>query len=248
MVPDAVTKVSFNVGSHGRLVGVASGNPHNADSFKLPRRYTWHGQALAIVGSDGTAGPLTLSATAPGLCAASVTLPVFAPVVSRKTHGNAGTFDLPLPLTGTPAVECRRPDASGGYQLVFSFDRALSFAGAATLQAGTATVASTVLGPQPNQVTVNLSNVADAQHLVVSLGSVLDGAGAALGALSAPMDVLIGDTGANGSVNAADVAQTKAQSGMATTTGNYREDVNEDGVVNAADVALVKSRSGNSLP
>ena len=33
-------------------------------------------------------------------------------VVSRKTHGAAGNFDINLPLTGTPGVECRRVAAA----------------------------------------------------------------------------------------------------------------------------------------
>ena len=60
--------------------------------------------------------------------------------------------------------------------------------------------------------------------------------------------MLVGDTGGNGSVNAADVGQTKSQSGNAVSGTNFREDVNADGSVNASDVGLVKSRSGNGLP
>ena len=60
--------------------------------------------------------------------------------------------------------------------------------------------------------------------------------------------LLIGDTNGNGSVNASDIAQTKAQSGMAACPPNFREDVNGDGAINASDIALVKFNVGNSLP
>ena len=39
--------------------------------------------------------------------------------VSRKTHGGAGTFDIPLPLSGEPGVECR--SSGGNHTLVFTF-------------------------------------------------------------------------------------------------------------------------------
>ena len=39
--------------------------------------------------------------------------------VSRKTHGAAGVFDIALPLSGTPGVECR--SGAGGHTLVFTF-------------------------------------------------------------------------------------------------------------------------------
>jgi hypothetical protein len=62
------------------------------------------------------------------------------------------------------------------------------------------------------------------------------------------MSILIGDTNDNGTVNASDVAQTKAQSGQTITNSNFREDVNGNGVINASDVSLVKSKSGTGVP
>jgi beta-galactosidase len=75
-VPDAVVKVAFAVSGAGELAGVANGNPHNVDSFKQPRRYTWHGQALAVLRPAKTAGTLTLTVSAQGLQPTRVTLPV----------------------------------------------------------------------------------------------------------------------------------------------------------------------------
>ena len=76
LVPDAVVKVSFEVKGAGRLVGVGNGNPHNVDSFQRPRRWTWHGNALAILRPTKTPGSLSLSATAEGLKSATLTLEV----------------------------------------------------------------------------------------------------------------------------------------------------------------------------
>jgi beta-galactosidase len=78
-VPDAVVKVGFALSGAGELAGVANGNPHNVDSFKQPRRYTWHGQALAVLRPAKAPGTLTLTASSPGLAAATLALPVHAP-------------------------------------------------------------------------------------------------------------------------------------------------------------------------
>ncbi|WEO99414.1 hypothetical protein A6P39_038245 [Streptomyces sp. FXJ1.172] len=76
LVPDATVQVAFEVSGAGELAGVANGNPHNVDSFRQPRRHTWHGRALAILRPAKGPGPLTLSATAPGLRPTALTLPV----------------------------------------------------------------------------------------------------------------------------------------------------------------------------
>jgi hypothetical protein len=60
-------------------------------------------------------------------------------------------------------------------------------------------------------LTINLTGVANAQRLGVTLGSVSDGTN--LGSVQIPMGVLSGDTNANRSLNAGYVAQTKGQSG-----------------------------------
>src|SRR5205807_4041157 len=41
--------------------------------------------------------------------------PVPSSAVSRKVHGAAGTFDVPLPLTGNVGVECRSGGATNDY-------------------------------------------------------------------------------------------------------------------------------------
>ncbi|WP_212910811.1 glycoside hydrolase family 2 TIM barrel-domain containing protein [Streptomyces sp. TS71-3] len=75
-VPDAVVKVSFLVDGAGELAAAGNGNPHNVDSFRRPRRHTWHGKALAILRPGKRPGVLRLTASAPGLRPATVALPV----------------------------------------------------------------------------------------------------------------------------------------------------------------------------
>ncbi len=168
--------------------------------------------------------------------------PAVVNAVSRKTHGGAGTFDINLPLTGTPGIECRTGAVAGAHQMVITFASPVTIGGASvTSGAGGAT--SSVSGAV---VTVDLTGVTNAQIITVTLSNVNDGLNA--GDVAIPMGVLSGDTNGNGSVNAGDVSQTKGQSGVAVGAGNFREDVNANGAINAGDVSLVKSRSGTSLP
>ena len=95
-------------------------------------------------------------------------------VVSRKTHGAAGTFDIPLPINGPAGVECRAPGAGGSYQLVYTFDRSVASVGNASATQGTATAATPAPGPNVNQVTVNLTGVTNIQHLIVTLSNARD--------------------------------------------------------------------------
>jgi Dockerin type I domain len=60
--------------------------------------------------------------------------------------------------------------------------------------------------------------------------------------------MLIGDTNGNKSVNSADVAQTKGQSGLPVIAANFRTDVNASGAISAADIAQVKANAGHTLP
>jgi hypothetical protein len=62
------------------------------------------------------------------------------------------------------------------------------------------------------------------------------------------MGVLGGDVNGNHSVNAGDVAQTKARLGQTVNATNFRADVNFNGTINAGDLSLVKSYLGTGLP
>jgi hypothetical protein len=179
--------------------------------------------------------------------ATTATLPVPG-VASRKTHGAAGTFDIPLPINGPAGVECRAPGAGGSYQLVFTFDRSVGAAGNASATQGTATAAAPVMGPNVNQVTVNLTGVTNAQHLVVTLSNARDTSGDTFTPAAARMDVLFGDVGGNRTVNSTDVSQVKLQSGVAVTGSNFRNDINANGAINSSDVSSVKLASGTALP
>jgi ligand-binding sensor domain-containing protein len=161
--------------------------------------------------------------------------------VSRKTHGSAGVFDISLPLTGEPAVECR--SSAGMHTLVFSFDRNL-VSGSAQIGAGTATLSGNPIFAS-NTMTVNLSGVLDQQTVSVALTNVTAASGGTLPNTAVSLRFVAGDTNGNGTVNASDVSQTKLWSGQAVTNVTFRSDVVVSGTINSSDIALVKSRSGS---
>jgi hypothetical protein len=163
--------------------------------------------------------------------------------VSRKTHGNAGTFDVDLPVSGAPGIECRTGGTTDSHMLVFTFANNISIQGAA-VSVGTGSVDNyTVVG---KEVTVNLSGVTNEQTIVVTLLGVRDGINNS--DVEITMVVLLADTTANGAVNSSDIAQTQSQSGQLVTSSNFREDVTVNGEINSSDIALVQSKSGSAPP
>lgn len=172
-------------------------------------------------------------------------------VVSRKVHGTAGTYDVklfPLLPLGTVGIEPRSSNGlPASHQVVFVFAQPVTLTGATAVSdsGGSATVDSATASG--NEVIVNLSGVSTAQTLTITLNNVSAG-GAGSNPVSVEMAFLLGDTTGEGSVNASDIGQAKAQSGNTTNLDNFRTDVTANGVVNSSDIGTIKSRSGNSLP
>jgi arylsulfate sulfotransferase len=166
--------------------------------------------------------------------------------VSRKTQGTAGTFDLPLPLSGDPGIECRSGGEDRQYQVVVTFPTAVTVAGATVTHAPGTT--ATVIGAvaSGNQVTVNLSNVSNAQNLVINLIQLSDGV--TTDTVSVPMSVLAGDSASNGLVNSSDIGAINFELGHPVTASNYRDDVTGDGVIDNSDLFLVGAAAGSGLP
>jgi uncharacterized delta-60 repeat protein len=169
--------------------------------------------------------------------------PQLTGAVSQKMHGAAGTFDVPLPLTGNVGIECRSGGATNDYQMIFNFMNPVTV-GSAAVTSGTGSVSS--FSVSGSQVTVNLTGVTNAQRITVTLFNVNDGMNS--GDVPVSMGVLVGDVNGNAVVNASDVSLTKSQVGQAVSGSNFREDVNANGLINSVDVALVKSKVGTALP
>lgn len=177
-------------------------------------------------------------------------------VVSRKTHGSAGAFDINLPFIGDPGVEGRAGTGASAntHQIVFRFINPVASV------ASVSATASSPSGPQPvsasgavngsdaNEYIVTVSGVPNAQFVSVNLTNATDNAGNMAASLSSTMGVLLGDVNGNGTVNSSDVSETKAQSGQAAGSTNFRTDVTVNGSVNSSDIGVVKQNSGMLLP
>jgi len=184
-------------------------------------------------------------------------VPTVTSAVSRQTHGGAGTFDVNLPLTGTPGIECRSTGGTNDYTMVVTFTGNVTVTGSPQAEVtsgtgcvGSGGVCSGNVSISANVVTVPLTNIANVQTINVRLNGVNNAAVAPAPAtdITIPMSILVGDTNANATVNAADVSQTKARLGQVVDATNFRSDVNANGSINAADTAIIKQNSGTSLP
>ncbi|HMJ07315.1 MAG TPA: hypothetical protein VK474_13740 [Chthoniobacterales bacterium] len=171
--------------------------------------------------------------------------------VSRKTHGKAGTFDVSLPLTGTPGIECRSGGTTNDYEVVVTFNGAVSVNGAVQAEVTAGDVGAGgvtnggVVSASGNTVSVPLTNLTNAQTHQITLHGVADGTG--YGDVVVPISVLVGDVVPNGSVSSSDVSATKAQSSQAITSANFRADVLASGGVNSSDIGVVKAATGTVL-
>ncbi len=163
--------------------------------------------------------------------------------VSRKTHGGAGTFDIDL-LNANLGPECR--SSAGSHLLVFAFNNSVA-SGSAVVSGGTGIVSGSPTF-NGNTMSVSLTGVTDVQKITVTLHNVTDSFAQVLANTEVSMNILIGDTSGNKTVNASDVTQTKLQSGQPVTATNFREDITTNGQINGSDISLAKLRVGSAVP
>ncbi len=205
----------------------------------------WTGTEMIVWGGRS----LSPTATGGRYCASVSVPPVqLTSVVSRKTHGSAGTFDINLPLTGNPGIECRTGGPGGNHTVVFSFANTIGNVSSASVTAGTGSVESSRVGADAHQYIVNLKGVANAQTITITLLNVNDSAGNYSSAVSASMGVLLGDANASGRVDAADVSLVRQQTLQPISASNFREDLNVSGRIDAADVSIARQQTLTSLP
>lgn len=173
-------------------------------------------------------------------------------VVSRQTHGGAGPFDVSLPLTGKPGVECRSV-SGGSYVVVLTFPQDVTFTKATLITASPNSGSILSTNPSPGaspapQVTVNLSNVGDGQTIKLALlGVKHDGPrGPYQNDVSVEMGIRVGDVNGDGVVNTVDRTSINNNSGPVNST-NFRNDLDRDGSIGTADRAVWMSKSGATL-
>jgi len=210
----------------------------------LANGVTYSCSVVAVNGVGNSAASNAVSVTP-----APPSPPLLTAALSRKIHGGAGTFDLPLDISqavgGAVTVESRAIGA--GHTIVFQFDKAVTSVGAVTTVDGTAeAIGSASAQFAGTEVIVTLTGVADNNRVAISLTN-LNGLGGSSSATIA-LGFLVGDINNSRSVNATDISGIKARSGQGATPANFRFDLNASGGVNATDIAAVKARSGLVLP
>lgn len=156
--------------------------------------------------------------------------------VSRKVHGAAGAFDL-------VGFECRSGGPDQSHQMVITFPSAVTF-GSAAITSGTGSVASTSINGA--EVIINLTGVANAQTIKLTLFGVSDGVHT--NNVSVVLSVLLGDVTGSGFVSTLDGDYVEARSGQPLTTANFRDDLTADGVIDGTDVSLAESNIGTHVP
>lgn len=218
----------------------------NTFGFDLPANAT-----LVLVVEEANAGLAGCSGytlNVSGLVADTAGAAPCAPapsVVSRKVHGMAGTFDIPLPLTGISGVEDRTGNGgvAGDHTIVFSYTSSPAGATASVAARNPTTATGTVLNNtvSGNDLIVDLANVSDQQVLTLSVS------GGTVSPVVVPIGFLLGDVNGNRSVNASDISIAKANAGV-PVGANFRSDVNANGAINSSDISLVKANSGHTIP
>ncbi len=154
---------------------------------------------------------------------------------SRRTHGLAGTFSIPLPVGSSAGVECRM---GGPTLVVLTFN---GLADGAQVQASAGTVgAVTVDG---SQVTVELSGVPDGTCLTLTASGVEGMEEDSLVHIACLAGELTGD----GAVNVLDLVQVRNRLNQTASASNFRADVNADGTINVLDLVSVRNNLNASL-
>ena len=151
-----------------------------------------------------------------------------------------------LPLTGNIGIESRRGGGASfnTHQVIVTFAVTVTVGGVSVVSSDGMAAATQSVGGAV--VTVDLTAVADAQTITITLTDVNDGT--TTGDVVIPMGILRGDTNGDRFVNSGDAIQTRSRSGQPPDATNFRSDINTDGVINSGDTISVRNNSGAFLP
>jgi Tol biopolymer transport system component len=167
-------------------------------------------------------------------------VPGLAGSASRKVHGAAGTFDLPLSSVTTTT----EPRAGQAHTVVFTFDTVVT-AGAAAVTEGTASAGTPTFDGY--EMIVPLTGVANAQYVTVSASGVKSSLGGNAN-VATRIGFLLGDVNQNRTVTVSDLGQVNAQIAQVVGPGNYLKDVNASGTLTVADKGFVNTQITRALP
>ncbi len=164
-------------------------------------------------------------------------------VASRKVHGGAGTFDLPLVLT--PLNPTTEPRQGPTHTIVFTFDKPV-VSGNAAVTEGVASVGTPTFNGA--EMIVPLTGVGNAQYVTIAVSNVVAMDGSTGGAGSIRVGFLRADVNQNRVVAVSDLGLVNAQLAQAVSVSNYLRDVNASGTLTVADKSIANAALTTALP
>jgi len=163
--------------------------------------------------------------------------------VSRKVHGDAGTFDIDVDVS--TAIEGR---ANGPTLVVVTFSDPIEGLGGldpgdVAASSGSVTHVS-IDGPQ---LAVELSDVADGSLLAISFPGIVGLGGSTASPDVVCFGVLGGDANGDGATNVFDLVSIRNQLNTAPTATTFRCDTTADGLVNIFDLVMTRNNLNHSV-
>jgi len=200
------------------------------------------GRFFHVASLTWSAALLLLVALAHALPAGAQAAPNLIGAFSRKVHGAAGTFDLPLSLTQTnPTTEPRQGPAQ---TVVFVFDKSVT-GGVAAVTEGTAVAGAPAFNG--TEMIVPLTGVANLQYVTVAVSNVAASDGGSGGSGAVRIGYLAGDISGNRVVTVSDLGQVNAQIAQRVNSGNFTKDINASGTLSVADKGITNSQVTKGL-
>jgi uncharacterized repeat protein (TIGR01451 family) len=170
--------------------------------------------------------------------------PALLKIASRKVHGAAGTFDLPLSMDlNNPTTE---PRLGPAFSIVLTFDKPIVLFAGPSFTEGVATFSGWTR--DGNDVIFNIAGVADQQYLTTLMLGITAGDHGFLDGLLFRIGLLAGDVNQNRVVTLADLGLVNQQLAQPVTAANYLKDVNVSGTLSLADKGITNTRLTKALP
>jgi uncharacterized protein (TIGR02597 family) len=217
----------------------------NTDNLDHSKDIIPSGSAMLVRKAAKSGGGTVYWVNAPTYVPATFLSPLAAG--SRKMHVGAGNFDANLPASNGIGIEDRTAGSGNSYQVVFTFANPVTLSGA-TVTPGANATGSMFGSPiiSGNHITINLTNVSNAQRLLINLFGMSDGT--ITNDFGVPMGVLFADVNSSGRTDNGDAIVVRNLSGSIPTPLTFRADVNCSGRVDNGDAIAVRNASGTSLP
>jgi hypothetical protein len=192
------------------------------------------------VTTPGSIAALDTAAIAQQQCP-SVVPPALQSVVSRKAHGGAGVFDLPL--AATPLNPTTEPRLGPAHAIVFTFDKAViggnvMLIGAAS--AGTPTYSG-------NEMSIPITSAADQHYVTVAVSNATSADGGSASA-SVRVGFLAGNVTQTRQVLPSDVGVVRSHLLEIAGPSNFLFNVTTSGQILPSDVGVARLNLLHSLP